>query len=452
MKKLLMLLVSLIMVFSVFTAVNANETDYPVSLISEDLPMLISAKDNSIKVMQDGEYIDFTDANGNKVEPQIINDRTMVPFRKIFNSLGVSDENITWIAETRTIVAKKDNIEIELQIENNIAEKTVSGETTTITLDTAPVIYENRTLVPVRFIAESMEKLVGWDNVNRTVIIIDRAKIEKQFEEAMPKYLEIVNLQTTPINTMNSTMVLEGEIAYASKAEKENNSTVKFTADIDVKKSEESVYVKLNIVLSGKGVLYEAVKESGLTKIDATIILNANRMYIKSSLIEEAQGKWMVMEDDSLLEIMTLLNTAYEKPSQADLLAVKEEDLNIYTYESLQMVINMLKEFLGDDKITISGTKTKKYEIKLDLMDFAKLLGDFGSDLDGLEIFKKSDIVAGGTIEDGVAKTSFAEIDFKIAEDGEEIAIKIEADSKLNNYNKTVKIDVPTANEIIIAE
>ena len=383
MKKLLMLLVSLIMVFSVFTVVNANETDYPVNLISEDLPILISAKDDSIKVMQDGQYIDFTDANGNKVEPQIINDRTMVPFRKIFNSLGVSDENITWIAETRTIVAKKDNIEIELQIENNVAEKTVSGETTTITLDAAPVIYESRTLVPVRFIAESMEKLVGWDKYNRTVIIIDMAKIEKQFEEAMPKYLELVNLQTTPINTMDATMVLEGEVAYTSKSQKENNSTIKFTADIDVKKSEESVYVKLNIVLSGKGVLYEAVKESGLTKIDATIILNANRMYIKSSLIEEAQGKWMVMEDDSLLEVMTLLNTAYEKPSQADILAVKEEDLNIYTYESLQMVINMLKEFLGDDKITISGTKTKKYEIKLDLMDFAKLLGDFDADLDG---------------------------------------------------------------------
>ena len=36
-----------------------------------------------------GDYtIDFTDSNGNKVNAQIINSRTMVPLRKIFEVLG----------------------------------------------------------------------------------------------------------------------------------------------------------------------------------------------------------------------------------------------------------------------------------------------------------------------------------------------------------------------------
>ena len=128
---------------------------------------------SDISVQINGEIIDFTDSNGAKVDAQIINNRTMVPFRKIFNSLGVSDDNITWIGETRTVIAKKDNIEIELQIDNNIAKKTINGVTTNITLDSAPAIFESRTLVPARFIAESMNKLVGWDAANRTAVIID---------------------------------------------------------------------------------------------------------------------------------------------------------------------------------------------------------------------------------------------------------------------------------------
>ena len=50
--------------------------------------------------------------------------------------------------------------------------KNESGEETEIKLDSAPTIVNGRTLVPVRFIAESLEKKVGWDAENKTVIII----------------------------------------------------------------------------------------------------------------------------------------------------------------------------------------------------------------------------------------------------------------------------------------
>ena len=40
-----------------------------------------------VKVQINGQIIDFTDSNGNKVEAQTINSRTMVPLRKIFEIL-----------------------------------------------------------------------------------------------------------------------------------------------------------------------------------------------------------------------------------------------------------------------------------------------------------------------------------------------------------------------------
>ena len=55
-------------------------------------------------VQLNGEVIDFKDENGNIVNPQIINDRTMVPLRKIFELLGC---NIEWNGSTKTVIATK---------------------------------------------------------------------------------------------------------------------------------------------------------------------------------------------------------------------------------------------------------------------------------------------------------------------------------------------------------
>ena len=40
-------------------------------------------------------------------------------------------------------------------------------------LDVEPILYNNRTYIPVRFVAESMGKNVGWDEETKTVIIFD---------------------------------------------------------------------------------------------------------------------------------------------------------------------------------------------------------------------------------------------------------------------------------------
>ena len=54
--------------------------------------------DNGITVKLDDKQLTFD------VPPQIIDGRTMVPMRKIFEELGAS---VDWNAETRTITSKK---------------------------------------------------------------------------------------------------------------------------------------------------------------------------------------------------------------------------------------------------------------------------------------------------------------------------------------------------------
>lgn len=422
MKKILMLLVSLIMVFSVFSAVNA----------SEDV-LLIAEMDNSIKVMQDGEYVDFVDASGEVVEPQIVNGRTMVPFRKIFNSLGVTDENITWIGETRTVIAKKDNVEIELQIDSNVAKKTVDGEATTITLDAAPMIFESRTLVPVRFIAESMEKLVGWDAENRTVIIIDLAKLEGDLKSAMPKVMEIIDLHTADIHTIDATVDLGAELEYTSASAKENNTKLEAKSTIDVIKSSGELYGKVDFEIDGNGVLYDAVKESGASKFDAIAIWKDDSIYVTSSLFNSGDnGDWLVI---SLNEIFSALEITYDKLTVEGILNVVEENLTVDTYAQAQFAIEALGKVLGDQNVTLTDNK---YEVKVDLLS---ILNEYEVDKDLMELLKKAEVIVEGKIEDGISKEVSVEIKAEVEEAGEKISASITGESKVNKFNETITLD-----------
>ncbi len=106
--------------------------------------------------------------NGNKVYfdqlPVIENDRTLVPLRAIFEAL---DAQVTWDGETRTVSAAKGDRSVSLTIDD--VNATVNGAAEV--LDVPAKIINDRTMVPVRFIAQSFGADVDWNPDTRTVII-----------------------------------------------------------------------------------------------------------------------------------------------------------------------------------------------------------------------------------------------------------------------------------------
>lgn len=117
-----------------------------------------AAVENNINVILNGNNLVFDQS------PIIESGRTLVPMRTIFEAMGAT---IVWDEVTQSVFAKKGNVNFKLQIGNNIAYK----NDTEITLDVAPVILNGRTLVPVRFVAESLNAKVDWDDKNSSVII-----------------------------------------------------------------------------------------------------------------------------------------------------------------------------------------------------------------------------------------------------------------------------------------
>lgn len=137
------------------------------------LPLNIHAEE-TIKVRVNGELVKFD------VQPTTIDNRTLVPVRAIFEKLGLE---VGWKEETQTVIGSKEGLDIRL----TIGSKTVTKNGETIELDVPAMTINNRTLVPVRFIAESTGAKVEWKESTKTVVITTDE----------PKVIEVDNKEYT---------------------------------------------------------------------------------------------------------------------------------------------------------------------------------------------------------------------------------------------------------------
>lgn len=114
---------------------------------------------DEIKVYVDDEQIFFAEQN-----PVILNDRTFVPLRRIFEALGAY---VDWNGETNTVFTSKRFRSVSLTIGSDVYY--VDGVEKT--LDAPAVIMNERTLIPVRAVSEALGAEVVWDKTERSVSV-----------------------------------------------------------------------------------------------------------------------------------------------------------------------------------------------------------------------------------------------------------------------------------------
>lgn len=130
------------------------------------------------------------------VAPQIIDGRTMVPVRTIFEGVGAE---VSWDGDTKKITGMKNDITIIMTVDSNI----VSVNGINITMDCVPVIIDGRTLAPARYVAESFGCSVSWDNASRTVSIITPLNDNKADTTIVQTTVETTTETTTFETTTN---------------------------------------------------------------------------------------------------------------------------------------------------------------------------------------------------------------------------------------------------------
>lgn len=203
MKKLSVTLLSGIMAASMAVPAMANDT---------------------IKVVVNGKEVAFEDQ-----VPVIKNDRTLVPLRGVLETMGIE---IKWNADDQSVSAVRGADSAYFKV----GSTTLTTEDGSVTLDAAPEIINDRTMIPLRAVAEAFDAKVEWDDDSKTVTITDDVKV---------------------------TSVDEGTITKEGKAE---DGTVIYTVDVKYPILNDSCTAK------GKEAINEAIQKSVEDAVNAELI------------------------------------------------------------------------------------------------------------------------------------------------------------------------------------
>lgn len=122
---------------------------------------------NPISVVLDYAPVDFDQ------EPIIVNDRTMVPVRAIFEAMGAA---VAWNGNTKTVTSILGDTTVIMVVGNTV----MTVNDVPKSLDVPAQIVGDRTLVPVRAVSESFGADVTWIPETRTVQITS-----KDFQERL---------------------------------------------------------------------------------------------------------------------------------------------------------------------------------------------------------------------------------------------------------------------------
>lgn len=141
----------------------ANKFDNAIAVSDTITPSTYKAKEIKFSVGSDKYYVDSVEKTFDTI-PYIKNSRTYIPVRFITESLGASVE---WNAETREVTIRSEEAVIILTIGKN----TIKVDGKKYKIDTAPEIVNDRTMLPVRVIAEYLNCEVNWEASTRSVII-----------------------------------------------------------------------------------------------------------------------------------------------------------------------------------------------------------------------------------------------------------------------------------------
>lgn len=187
---------------------DENFTEIPNDKnLEEDTDEIIKnfLDDGKIKIWVHGNYI------SSDVEPFIENDRTFVPIRFVSEALG---KTVNWNQDTKTItifeinqndrfvynyislelgnpyVAIFDpfvltNLMYETTPDREYIKKAMKENVNITKMDVVPILKNDRTFVPIRFISEALGENINWDAKNKTVIIGDETMYTLSLENYM---------------------------------------------------------------------------------------------------------------------------------------------------------------------------------------------------------------------------------------------------------------------------
>ncbi|GEA16855.1 hypothetical protein E308F_31010 [Moorella sp. E308F] len=136
-----------------------------VSLLTLALALILAAAAFAADAMHPRVLVD-----GREIHPDVpayINEdnRTMIPYRAVSEALGAT---VDWNEADQSVTVRYEGRTVVVWIGKNTY--TVNGQQKV--MDTVPVIKNDRTMIPLRAVAEGLGCEVRWDGINYIVYVI----------------------------------------------------------------------------------------------------------------------------------------------------------------------------------------------------------------------------------------------------------------------------------------
>ena len=319
-------------------------------------------------------------------------------------------------------------------------------------LDSAPFIYDSRTLVPVRFIAESLELHVGWVPETRTVVILDSSFIYDRLQKETPNLYEFMSYEGITPETLQTAFKANATLNY--KDSDKNITNLKSVLNGVIKYGSNKMFVDMTLKTTGKGTLLDTLKENGFDDISLSEIADFSEkvIYIKSSLLESEIGKkWAKLNSTELFDKYNTILSSKTSFKDTIEIALNEMELTENSYSEINNVLDYICAFANDKYFKVSGRTTKTYTYEVDLDDIIEIL-DLNitrAELKEENQISDASIKISTKVKDGYATDTSAAMSLKIEDDAEQVEIKLDLSQSVEKMNEEITINIPNERNVV---
>lgn len=363
-----------------------------VAVSAAVLMMCSSVMAGEINVKLNGEAVEFSSQ-----EPVVIEGRTLIPLRGVFEKLGYE---IEWDNETKTAVFKKADTEVKVTV--NADSFDVNGEK--VSLDVPAQIVNGSMMLPLRAVGEATGLEVDWDSESKTVSLKSQAetKTEKVTESITENGTESKTEDVTEKDSKSSGEKTKTDVKNINEAEDKafakeyieyNMASALCAAYISVEtnmeanfhavKSQEELNIVLELAIEFENMFLKKVNALDVNEYNRDLISdlkNTIEVFIKDRTFFLDVNNMSVVTDEKRVSLE--LKEAMKEYSDKMIALSDKFD------ESLENYYEVIKASDWDfDQLTESEAKEERaYQKKVgDILEKAL---DFGKNTDKKTIYK----------------------------------------------------------------
>jgi len=171
---------------------------------------------NIFTLKVDGEVLNC------EVPPIVFNDYSVVPARDVFETMGATVE---WSAVNQKVTVSYDDTKVELYINNKTAKKNGKKETMPI----PPKLINGKTMIPARYVAESLGFDVEFDSATDTISINTGKEITTKPVTPTPSNPAATDKPTTPTTPSETKPTYDITLTAYSYGREDDTTTISFT-------------------------------------------------------------------------------------------------------------------------------------------------------------------------------------------------------------------------------